>query len=109
MCFVFSNLDPNYSSFAIFHKEFTRLHNFPDDLDLLEEKSLVDRYGFPPTSGFFFPLHLLEQVLSLTLFLNLRLLLLIFFWMWTIFLKVFIEFITILLQLYVLVSGPRDM
>ncbi|MXQ84180.1 hypothetical protein E5288_WYG014282 [Bos mutus] len=38
-----SNLDPNYSSFAIFHKEFTRLHNFPDDLDLLEEKSLVDR------------------------------------------------------------------
>ena len=29
--------------------------------------------------------------------------------MWTIFLKVFIEFITILLLLYVLVSGPRDM
>ena len=79
MCFVFSNLDPNYSSFALFHKEFTRLHNFPDDLDLLEEKPHVDRHGFPPTPGFFFPLHLLEQVLSLTLFFLFKIIIIDFF------------------------------
>lgn len=55
MCFVFSNLDPNYSPFALLHKEFTRLHNFPDDFDLPEEKPCVGRHGFPLTPWLLFP------------------------------------------------------
>lgn len=61
VCFVFSNLDSNYNHFAIFHKEFTCLHNLNRDLNTKEKGHILAGTVF--YSLLFLPLLLEQQIL----------------------------------------------